>query len=246
MPNLQPQHSRAGITPKTGHRKILAVGFSAKEFSRLAPLLDRSSFELDRFPDPTGALDLLAPIPFHMILARYPLPKMQMEDFLVRIRHPTTRSRKSSLVILADHAHMKDAEHFLMHGANRVIELEPEAVEVESVVADLLNIAPRRAAGFFARLQARLDGSPSSMLGVVRNTSATGLLVETDGELKRGAEVGFELTLPGGRLPIRGRAQVVRHTTPHKEHMTGVGVRILSFNGSSGDDYREFLTQQVH
>ncbi len=228
------------------HRKILAVGFSSAEFNRLAPLLERSSFELDRFPDPTGALDLLAPIPFHMILARYPLPRMAMADFLGQIRHPRTRSRKSSLVILADRQHLDEAEQFLVQGANRVIEMEPRAAELETIFADLLHIAPRRSARFFARLQARLDGAPSSVLGVVRNTSATGLLVETDHLLSRGMEVGFELTLPGTRLPIRGRAQVVRHASFEKEHLKGVGMRILSFNGSNGDEYNEFLKQQVH
>ncbi len=234
------------LSSPVSHRKILAVGFSSAEFNRLAPLLERSSFELDRFPDPTGALDLLAPIPFHMILVRYPLPKMAMADFLDRIRHPTTRSRKSSLVILADRPQVDEAEQFLLKGANRVIEMEPQAAELETVFADLLHIAPRRSARFFARLQARLDGAPSSVLGVVRNTSATGLLVETDQLLGRGTEVGFELTLPGSRLPIRGRAQIVRHASYEKEHLKGVGMRILSFNGSAGDEYQEFIRQQVH
>ena len=246
MPQLENTSTRMRLPSPVTHRKILAVGFDSAEFNRLAPLLERSSFELDRFPDPTGALDLLAPIPFHMILVRYPLPKMAMADFLGRIRHPTTRSRKSSLVILADRPQVDEAEQFLLMGANRVIEMEPQATELESVFADLLHIAPRRSARFFARLQARLDGAPSSVLGVVRNTSATGLLVETDQLLRQGTEVGFELTLPGSRLPIRGRAQIVRHASFEKEHLKGVGMRILSFNGSAGDEYQAFIKQQVH
>jgi len=230
----------------SAHRKILAVGLTSAEFKRLAPLLDRSSFELDRFPDPTGALDLLGPVPFHMILVRYPLPQMRMEVFLDRIRNPANRSRKSSLVILADVAHLSEANDFLTQGANRVIELEPQAAQIETVVADLLHIAPRRSARFFARLQARLDGAPNSVLGVVRNTSATGLLVETDTLLRRGTEVGFELTLPGSHQPVRGRAQVVRHASFDKEHLQGVGMKILSFNGSCGEEYSTFLNQQVH
>lgn len=246
MSQPERRNRRADPAPASTHRKILAVGFSSGEFKRLAPLLDRASFELDRFPDPTGALELLGPIPFHMILVRYPLPKMDMADFLSKIREPGARSRSSSLVILADHGHVEDAADFVLKGANRVIELEPSAIHIETVVADLLNIAPRRSARFFARIQARLDGVPRSVLGVIRNTSATGLLMETDQLIHRGTEVSFELTLPGGRPPVRGRAEVVRHARSDKEDVQGIGLRILSFNGSCGEQYREFLNRQVH
>ena len=246
MPRLETLDPLPSARPAVVERKILAVGFSADEFNRLAPLLDRASFELDRFPDPTGALDLLGFVPFHMILVRYPLPKMALDDFLSRIRAPHTRSRKSSLVVLATRARVEEARTFLTRGANRVLELEPQAVDLESVVADLLHIAPRRSARFLARLQARLDGAPRSILGVVRNTSATGLLVETEHLLRRGTEVGFELTVPGGKQPIRGRAQVVRHALPDKEHVSGVGMRILSFKGSCDRDYNDYLTRQIH
>lgn len=247
MPHLESTPARRGGPPTSNsHRKILAVGFTHDEFHKWAPLLKRSSFELDRFHDPAGALELLGPVPFHMLMVRYPLPSMSMDDFLAKIRHPMTRSSKSSLVILADHAHFGEAQNFVLKGANRVIELEPTATHIESIVADLLHIAPRRSARFMARIQARLDGAPRSVLGVIRNTSATGLLMETDQMLRRGTEVAFELTLPGGRLPVRGRAEVVRHTTLEKEKVRGLGMRILSFNGGSGEEYSAFIRRQMH
>lgn len=247
MPHLERKAQKRSGPPSTSpHRKILAVGFSADEFQKWAPLLERSSFELDRFPDPSGALELLGPVPFHMLLVRYPLPYMDMKEFLDRIRHPMTRSRSSSLVILADREHLHEAQGFVLLGANRVIEMEPSAQHIETVVADLLHIAPRRSARFYARLQARLDGVPRSVMGVIRNTSATGLLMETDQLLRRGTEVSFELTLPGGQTPVRGRAQVVRHAKPDKEKVHGLGMRILSFNGSCGEEYKAFIQRQLH
>ena len=247
MPHLERSPHRRDAPPTSNaHRKILAVGFTSDEFHKWAPLLKRSSFELDRFHDPAGALELLGPVPFHMLMVRYPLPNMSMDEFLAKIRHPLTRSRKSSLVILADHKHIDEAQNFVLKGANRVIELEPTATHIENVVADLLHIAPRRSARFMARIQARLDGTPRSVLGVIRNTSATGLLMETDQMLRQGTEVAFELTIPGGRFPVRGRAEVVRHTTLEKERVRGLGMRILSFSGTSGEEYNAFIRRQFH
>lgn len=231
------------LPPSARRSRVLAVGLSSDEFDRVVPFLDRSSFEVDRFPGPDGALELLESVPFPVVLVRYPLPSMGLEPFLRALRGPEGSSRGASLVLLAEGDRLESARRWLGQGVNRVIDLRETAERLQDTVADLLHVAPRRASRFLARLEVRLNGSIDQVLGVVRNTSASGLLVETERGPEPGTEVDFELTLPGGERPVRGVAEVVRRTRPDREPVTGVGMRILSFAGHCGQEYAAFLAR---
>ena len=231
--------------PVTPHRRprtrVLAVGLSPESFERVVPFFDRASFEVDRFPGPDGALDLLGEVPFPVVLLRYPLPALSLDAFLAALRDVDSRSREAALLVLADAEHLAEAEAFLGRGVNRVLDLAHTRDRLQFTVAGLVDIAPRRSSRFLARLEVRLNGSVDQVLGIVRNTSASGLLVETSRGPEPGTEIDFELTLPGGARPVRGVAEVVRRTRTEREPITGIGVRILSFAGTSGRDYASFL-----
>ena len=230
------------VAPPRGERtRVLAVGLDSSTFQRVVPFFDRASFEVDRFPGPEGALDLLTHIAFPVVLVRFPLFGLDLGAFLSALRDPASVSRDAALVVLAEADQMATAETFLGQGVNRVVDLAQTADRLQVTLAELAEVAPRRASRFLARMEVRLDGGVDQVLGVVRNTSASGLLIETGRGPEPGTEIDFELTLPNGARPVRGVAEVVRRTRPEREPVTGVGVRILSFAGRSGRDYAAYL-----
>jgi CheY-like chemotaxis protein len=230
-------------------RRILTVGVTSDEHRHATPFLDREHFEVDRFPGPDGALELLRDVPIDIVLVRYPLPAKDMGDFLRELRSNASMSRRGSVVILSESAHATDAQRFVGQGANKVVGLEVDPAEIQVTVAGLLQVAPRRETRFLARLETclteagkpQLTASGNVVLGLVRNTSASGLLVETEYLSPVGTVLGFEVSLPNARRPIRGEAEVVRHARPDRERLVGMGMRILGFEGSDGDAYTAYL-----
>ncbi|MCG8459604.1 MAG: PilZ domain-containing protein [Holophagales bacterium] len=226
------------------NQRILAVGFSAIEHQHSTPFLDREGFDVDRFPRAAGALELLRTISIDVVLVRYPLG-MDLAPFLRNLREPGSASRHASLVILAEAEALDEAHGFIGRGANRVIGLGAEPGAVQEIVAGLLRVAPRRETRFLARLQASIEGQGSQVLAVVRNTSASGMLVETEHRFDVGTVIRFELTVPASSRPVRGEAEVVRHSDPQRERVLGMGVRILSFEGDDQSVYGSYLESQA-
>ncbi|MEM8930896.1 MAG: PilZ domain-containing protein [Acidobacteriota bacterium] len=238
---LQTLSSRPLGPPRGERSRVLAVGLDSSTFERVVPFFDRASFEVDRFPGPDGALDLLTQVDFPVVVVRFPLPSLDLGSFLTALRDPASASRDAALILVAESDQIAAAEAFLGQGVNRVVDLAQTADRLQVTLAELVEVAPRRASRFLARMEVRLDGGVDQVLGIVRNTSASGLLIETGRGPDPGTEIDFELTLPNGARPVRGVAEVVRRTRPEREPITGVGVRILSVAGRSGRDFAAYL-----
>ncbi len=218
-------------------RNILIVGVSQEEFDRVAPFLSRESFEIDRFPSGSGAIELVSLVPFEVLIVRFPLPDLEMSSFLAKVRHPTSGCLHSSLLLLTAAERAEEAKAFIGHGANRVLALEDSAETIQMTVSSLLSVAPRKAARFLARLEIKLGGANDMVLCQTENISATGMLIRTDRRYEAGTKIHFEFTLPNDERPIVGIAEAVRITTNEKEQVGGIGVRFLSF---AGDSQRRF------
>lgn len=256
-------------------RRTLTVGVTPAEHGLTTPFLDRGQFEIDRLPSAVGSIELLLDVPIDLVLVRYPLPGMELGDFLGMLRSSASASRRSSVVILAEDDRARAAaESFVGLGANKIVRLDEDPARIQLTVADVLRVAPRLETRFLARLEStgngngqstpvRMDdaasppGAESSadeqpthgpdshslgvVLGLVRNTSASGLLVESEHLYRVGADLGFEITLPAGERPVRGGAEVVRHTRPERERVRGMGLRILGFAENGGDTFNAYL-----
>jgi hypothetical protein len=57
------------------------------------------------------------------------------------------------------------------------------------------------------------------------------MLLRDDTAYPLGTRMDFELPLPGEREPLRGEAEVVRHTVPDVEGLQGIGVRFVALKG---------------
>lgn len=221
-------------------RNILVVGVSPEEFGRVAPFLDREGFDIDRFPGAEGALDLLAAVSFETVIVRFPLLDMPVDDFLGAVRAKGSACRRSPLVLLAAE-NGEDAEAYIGHGANRVVDLEDTMHEIQRQVSSLLHVAPRKSVRFVTRLEVKIGGAKDMMLCQTENISETGMLVTTDKRYDLGTKIHMELTLEGDSRPIVAVAEVVRHTLAGRDKVGGLGLRFLSFAGDSQRRFQAFL-----
>ncbi|MEM6796659.1 MAG: PilZ domain-containing protein [Acidobacteriota bacterium] len=229
---------QTSTAPDSRPTTILAVGFSHEEFLRCIAPFD-PAWDVDRFPGGRGALDLLRPCSIDLVVLSHPLPDLALADFLLALREPRTASRHCGLVAVSERKNAAEALRFVGRGINRVISKKKAPRLLAPTVKALLRVAPRRPSTVPTRLELPHLGSFEA---VARNTSATGLLVETGQRPPKGTELGFELELPSERAPVFGRARVVRHTVPERERVSGLGMRIVAFSGqAAGRAYSDFL-----
>ena len=113
---------------------------------------------------------------------------------------------------------------------------------LESRVGDLLRKKPRAYARVMVNIGVALGGATEikKMCQAV-NLSETGLLIRAASLLKPGTEVAIELLLPDERIPVRGRAKVVRGTDSLAEGFRGMGLRFSRFDGAGEETLRRFL-----
>lgn len=219
-------------------RNVLVVGVDQDTFDAVAPVLGREAFDVDRFPSAEGALELLALVPFDVILVGFPLDGMVNGDFLDRIRGRVGESAcvRSAVVLLAESQDLEKAEKLVGAGANRVLVRGREHGELQNAVAGLLGVAQRVSVRIMARVEVAVATGHTAVLCQTENVSQTGMLLRTDRQLALGSKVGFEFLPPGLADPIRGKAQVVRHASLGREGVMGVGLRFLEV--SSADQRR--------
>ena len=215
--------------PPAGRRSVLVVNVDQDLYAKIAPLLDRTDFEVDRFPRARAALDLVARVPVDVLLLGYPPPDVPTQHFLDAIRAEASPCRQSPLLLLAHRAQLVEAERFVGHGANRVVAVEESPERLQSEVSKLLAVAPRSALRLMVRMVVRIGDGSALELAQTENLSETGMLVRTSDVYPLGSRLAFEFHLGGTHLPIRGEGEVARVTTPGREQIRGIGIRFVAF-----------------
>ena len=221
------------MSPNGGRRNVLVVGVDTPTFHRVAPILSRTDFDVDRFPSGESALELLEVVPFDVILVRHPLPDMETEDFLNRVRGRDGHSAciRSAVVLLSKTESLVEAKHLEGRGANRVLLLDGDEGDLETAVATLLRVATRISVRIMARISVQVAAGTTTVLCQTENVSESGMLLRTDRQFPIGSILGFEFQLVGLTEPITGRAEVVRHTHLGRDSVMGVGVRFVDIFG---------------
>lgn len=222
------------------HRKVLAVGLGSFEFRIVDEFLSPGGLEVDRFPSVAGALELLETLTLDALMVSYPLDEMPLASFLRALREPSSQSRNTPVVIVTNEEFRMPAEEFIGSGASRVVCLDTDAETLLEAVMGVIFVAPRRVVSFPAQFRPE-DGDPGSARPCqVRNSSISGALLETDLRPAKGARIYFRFELPAVERPVVGVGEVVRHTS-QCENVAGVGIRFLSFAGSSKTIYESYL-----
>jgi DNA-binding response OmpR family regulator len=231
------------IEPAPEHRRrnILVVGVDPQTYGKIAPVLERVEFEVDRFPSAASALELIERIPFMVLVVGFPLADIPVQELLDAVRRPGSPCRRSPLLLLTTPAEAGHATTYVGRGANRVVSLAEPDERLQAEVTELLRVAPRSAVRTMLRIEVRVGDDRTLLLCQTENISATGLLIRTERRFPLGTRVTFELALGDERHPIRGRAQVVRHTLLGRDPASGMGLRLMGFEDDAETRFLDHL-----
>lgn len=225
-------------------RKVLVIGVDADTFSQVVPILQRGAMDVDRFPRARESLDLIEAVTFHALILGFPLADMPLEEFLEAIRRPASRCRSAPVLLLSMDGKEDSAGSYLGKGVSRVVPFSLAGEQLQEVISGLLNVAPRVGVRVMARLEIQLAKGKTLAMCQTENLSSSGMLIRTYVGYPLGTRLAFEFNLPTDPLPVRGEAEVVRHTLLDRETVSGVGARFVSFEGDGERRYRRYIEQQ--
>ena len=171
------------------------------------------------------------------------LKSLGLAELVERLRDTDSASRGSSLLVVAEPSAAQEAGELIGQGVNRVVSLDMSEDIIDQHVADLLDIAPRAAVRFSARLTTVLDDGTTEVVGLTTNVSLTGVLLETSTVLGIGQPVAFEFLVNGGDNMVSGEATVVRRAVADRGGVDGIGLRLLKFHGDGRQRLESILNE---
>jgi hypothetical protein len=224
-------------------RTVVLIGSETPALYRLAPVLQRADLDVRRFPRLSAALEFLATAPADLVVARYPLAELGLDQLLGTLRRPGAASCAAGLMLLADPDAAAEVAPFIGRGVNRVVALDAPSDRVLDAMTDLLAVAPRQTVRAPVHLELWLDRGLARIHTVTENLSTSGMLLRGGERFSVGAQVSFDLFLPGDDRPVHGEAQVARRSDPSREGVEGIAARILSFDAGDRARVESFLAQ---
>ncbi len=224
-------------------QRILAVVNDRALYDKVAKPLTRSSFEVNRVPSGAGALILVGNLRYNLILVEAPLPDIDLQSFVAAIRTFDSPCVGSSVVVLARNEEAARLSDALSGDDVLVVAASAEPAAVQSAISQALGVAARAAARLLVQLDAALEEGRLQRVGQTANISETGMLLSGTPPIPHGSRVRLTLELPGDPRTLSLSGEVVRHTSPEAESVTGIGVRFVEVAADSGARLREFLAQ---
>jgi DNA-binding response OmpR family regulator len=225
-------------------RNVLVAGVDPAFAARLAPLLGRSSFDVDYVGNARSARDLVRVVAFDVLVLGCPAVGRSMTDLVDLIRAEDSPCRTSAVLLLAPRDRLPEVEPLLAAGLTRALPQDASDTELQEVFAALLRVAPRHSVRITARLQVQLGDDRAEVLTQTENVSANGLLVRATRVFPVGSPVRFELFLRGNSAPVTGRGVVVRHALGSGQRVTGLGIELVELSPGGDTRLRGFLEEQ--
>jgi hypothetical protein len=168
-----------------------------------------------------------------------------LDEFFRALRAPGSACLRAGAIVVAPERHVKTAERYIGHGANRLISASEISSQLEQVVTDLQGVAPRVPLTSNARIKIHVKGKPIQSFCQTRNLSATGVLIRGFGHYPLGSEIEFEINLPDDPTPITGSGTISRRAENGTEKTDGLGIKFTRFNGSDHRRLFEFISSQT-
>ena len=221
--------------------RVLLAGIGRGPFEALAPVLDRQKVQIVRVDTPEKAVERARMEPYSLVIFDAEPSEMPLEAMVASLRAESSASGKCSLLVIAEPGRAQAAHKLIDNGVNRVMDLDDPQELIEQQVADLLNVAPRAAIRFAARLFISLDDGVEEVFGQTSNVSVSGMLVQTPTLLEPGQRVMFEILLEGPVERVTGEAEIVRRAIPDRGGVSGIGIHFLSFENQGRDALDDIL-----
>ncbi len=219
---------------------IYLVGPERQALEIFNPLWGSAGLEPRRFVSAESAMeDLRNGDPPKAVLISYPLWDATLEELIRGIRSTGTNGDLIPTFVVAPESAIPELGLYEDLGVV-VLSESQNGQTLRSRVKEGLSPAPGVAQRVVVRMEVQLGSGKRLRLCQSENLSASGMLIRTGEEYPIGSKVGIEFVLPGDEEPVRGQAQIVRHTQPEIEEARGIGVRFVSLEENGEARLRQF------
>jgi CheY-like chemotaxis protein len=227
-------------------RHVLMVGADEDALERIAPMLRRAEFDVHTAAPSPVVFDLVLGTSFELVLVRYPLKELALDDLLDALRRDGSWCKSAAVVLLADPNNLDDALAQVDLGVNRAIGIDWPEGRLHRAIADLLEVAPRISLRVLVHMKVEVENQNRRSLYQTVNISRTGMLLRGDDNIDPGTRFSFFFGIPDGRRLVEGTAEVVRRTNPMREGTSGLGVRFLRIAGEGEEQLESFVTRYAN
>lgn len=222
-------------------RHVLLVGLSPEALDSVTPALHEGSFAVHSVDGSPFVLDLIRGTAFELLVVAFPNESLPIEEVVDAARCSGSMCESAGLIIVSSPNHVDDALQWIDYGVNRIVTLDWPRSRIWQAFSDLLAIAPRIELSVPIQLSLPREIARDAILLQTSNVSETGALLTGFRTLPLGTRFQFILNLPGGEMPIRGSAEVVRRAEADRENVDGFGVRYLNLSGESREVLAGFI-----
>jgi len=222
-------------------KKILLVNASRYFIDEGKSLLDRKDFQVFMAPTVMQALQIHREERVNLIVTDLHMPEMGGDVLCTRIRQETDVRTVS--VILVCHDVPEDLEKAARCGANVILKKPFSARSLLEQVEKLLAICIRR--GYRVLLRAKVKGAIEDgvFFCTSQNVSVSGILIETDRDLKPGDIINCSFYLPGAaHIVADGEVARIERQVDGKNHC---GVRFLELSLTDRQEIEKFIAETV-
>jgi len=232
--------------PVSPTQQILVAISSDTVFAHFEPLMSRSDLRIMRVRSGQRALTLAHDVVCDLILCQHPLADIGFPELYTQLRAAGCASVESPILMMA-RADRRDAllEQFDSDDDRLFcVELEQEE-DLKAALAEFVGVAVRATSRLMVETHFDCNGENSDRIFQTTNVSESGLLLRSQKPLPVGFRTNFDLSLPESETPIRGVAEVVRHTNPDCELYQGMGVRLLQVEGDGRARLARFIEDHL-
>jgi len=124
-------------------QELLILGAETPPLRQVMPILRRVDFQVLRLTREDQALELLQGTHFDLIIARYPMGGLPLEELVQTVRAKESPCRDSGLLVLTHEDSLEEVGGFLRRGVNRIVSVDAPPDRLLDAIADLVGVAPR-------------------------------------------------------------------------------------------------------
>ena len=220
-------------------RKVLLVG-PMDSLLQVAPILSRSELEVEVVRDGSQAAFHLGQGEFEAVVVRAPLGEVAATELADQIESGQGKAFKGVVLLHGEGARPNGLDQ---NPSFRLVDTSTASEgEVLEAVSSILGLETRHGARLETELEIAIGDGHAQIVGVTRNVSHSGLLVETGSLPRIGTKVTVEIELPGGAL-VFARAETVRHRLSNEGEIRYAGLRFLTMDADSGTRWHRYIEE---